>query len=508
MLLLTFAGSMAEPTGFPQLLGELVPRNPLAFFSGTDLACRSQKVDILHTILAGGLHLPHFKNQPLLVTSSHVKAFISAMASWVKAYINRLPGAGDLSAAPGGIECPSDALAKAAAVKSMISRLKIVLSDSVGCQGGGPGDGMPGQVGGEVTGWTPVHSSIQLVLLLWLSRAVWATCRLLLLVINGPSSTTGSTNNTSGSSSNGSGEVMSRAAAVKTLASPSSSSDGGVTQFSSSIAEHGNAGKANVICTSSGISSTSGAQTPITVTSSSRSMKTAHSPGDSSSRSSCVDGTSVEHTTEPHIRLLLVEGYTLAMKLHESLLQWHVRASPEGPQPAPASAASSNATTPGPAVAPGVAADGEAGLTYDGEAAAPAAAAATGVSLCEQLPQRFSRLPRHGLPEGVVELLRRSSSRWAAVDLREEMMTEDRQVQQQIFREMVELYELLQREVPCPVGCNNPHCGNLKGVSEIAASCKTCTGCGVARYCSRECQVGHWKEHRIACRRLQKGLNG
>lgn len=28
---------------------------------------------------------------------------------------------------------------------------------------------------------------------------------------------------------------------------------------------------------------------------------------------------------------------------------------------------------------------------------------------------------------------------------------------------------------------------------------KRCTGCGVAKYCSKECQTAHWKEHKKVC---------
>ena len=58
----------------------------------------------------------------------------------------------------------------------MVSRLDLALSDVVGSHGGWAKDGMAGrageEVGEEVAGWTPVYSSIKLVMLLWLSRAV------------------------------------------------------------------------------------------------------------------------------------------------------------------------------------------------------------------------------------------------------------------------------------------------------------------------------------------------
>jgi hypothetical protein len=47
-------------------------------------------------------------------------------------------------------------------------------------------------------------------------------------------------------------------------------------------------------------------------------------------------------------------------------------------------------------------------------------------------------------------------------------------------------------QLPLPYCCNNPGCSNLGTASELTLvrghSCR-CTGCGVARYCGRACQV-------------------
>jgi hypothetical protein len=86
----------------------------------------------------------------------------------------------------------------------------------------------------------------------------------------------------------------------------------------------------------------------------------------------------------------------------------------------------------------------------------------------------------------------------------ESLTLEEASVQVLVLGEVIKLCQVLQREVPTIVGCNNPECLNLSGVLESSASRKACTGCGVARYCSRECQVGHWKEHRETCKRLKK----
>ena len=523
--------------------------------------------------LAVAAGLARVRSGPLLATPLHAKALTSAMGSWAKAYINWLPSPAEMSAAVGGSEGPGDAAAKKLVLLCINACLSYEIIAALGCHGGGVGEGTSAGVGREFDGWAPVHSSIQLVVLLWLSRAVWATGRLVLLMLDGPSSSTCTSISKIGESRDGNGEVVSSAAAVALAASPSSSSSSAFTATqssgsswsrtsdlgnsqSSSIAEHCTAGEGSSSCTSGGFSSTSGTETSTAITSSSNlgatnsrgstttsssssnnrsdgidilddSMRTAQSPGNSCSSSRCEDGVGVEDPFELHIDELLADCTKLALKLHKGLLQWQIRASEERPQPAHASAVSGNATAATPAAAAGgaevccnaepaaVAAAGGAGVSSIGEPAAVAAAggvgvsstgepaAAAGVLACDQVPKRFSRLPQHGLPEAVVKLLHRDSSMRVVDDLRKGVGLAW-EGQQQYLREVVELCEVLQQEVPSPVGCNDPECVDFKGVSEITASCKTCLGCGVARYCSRKCQVGHWKVHKGACKRLQK----
>ena len=54
--------------------------------------------------------------------------------------------------------------------------------------------------------------------------------------------------------------------------------------------------------------------------------------------------------------------------------------------------------------------------------------------------------------------------------------------------------------VPLPLGCNNPRCVSLTGMSEAAAA-KVCSGCHKVHYCSPECIKAHWKEHKPYCKR-------
>jgi hypothetical protein len=73
-----------------------------------------------------------------------------------------------------------------------------------------------------------------------------------------------------------------------------------------------------------------------------------------------------------------------------------------------------------------------------------------------------------------------------------------------VLRDVLVLAEVLMAEVPSPVGCNNPDCLDRRGDSEAGLSSRACSGCKVARYCSRECQKAHWKVHKGACKRLQE----
>jgi hypothetical protein len=56
------------------------------------------------------------------------------------------------------------------------------------------------------------------------------------------------------------------------------------------------------------------------------------------------------------------------------------------------------------------------------------------------------------------------------------------------------------------VGCSHQYCANLSGPSAegLVAGRKgvRCGGCGVARYCSLECQEVDWHHHWRVCRRL------
>jgi hypothetical protein len=66
--------------------------------------------------------------------------------------------------------------------------------------------------------------------------------------------------------------------------------------------------------------------------------------------------------------------------------------------------------------------------------------------------------------------------------------------------------------VPVDFACNNPDCESLDGPWELGLVTHrakvVCGGCGVARYCSRNCQQQHWKWHMDTCRRLHGCVKG
>jgi hypothetical protein len=59
--------------------------------------------------------------------------------------------------------------------------------------------------------------------------------------------------------------------------------------------------------------------------------------------------------------------------------------------------------------------------------------------------------------------------------------------------------------LPVSCTCNNPTCGNLSETSElklVKGSSHACSACRTARYCSKECQTKHWKQHKPVCKAL------
>ena len=152
------------------------------------------------------------------------------------------------------------------------------------------------------------------------------------------------------------------------------------------------------------------------------------------------------------------------------------------------------------------------GSVYGASApATPAAAAASAAAVAvAKVPKRLANVPQEGLPAAVVDQLNYIHSKHQelaeTVGSAQAMgyvqgLQEDEQ--QELLMDLLQLGQVLLVEVPCTLGCSNPACVNVSGESEVSTSNKACTGCKVVYYCSRECQVAHWKVHRTLCKQLQ-----
>ena len=148
-------------------------------------------------------------------------------------------------------------------------------------------------------------------------------------------------------------------------------------------------------------------------------------------------------------------------------------------------------------------AEGEEGSGSEGADAMHARAAG---DQQQHVPKRLAKLPRQGLPTAVVEQMEKISSSWPSKVLVQMHLPGEEAKQKQLLQDLLRLGHVLMVEVPTPVGCNNPGCMALGGVSEVEAAAKTCGGCRVARYCSQDCQRGHWKVHKETCQTLQQQL--
>lgn len=56
------------------------------------------------------------------------------------------------------------------------------------------------------------------------------------------------------------------------------------------------------------------------------------------------------------------------------------------------------------------------------------------------------------------------------------------------------VYKLVENYTGRRGGCNNPNCATRD------ARLKLCAKCGMARYCSKDCQTTDWAEHKTICK--------
>ena len=128
-------------------------------------------------------------------------------------------------------------------------------------------------------------------------------------------------------------------------------------------------------------------------------------------------------------------------------------------------------------------------------------AKAPGPAKLNNLPCRLNKLPVDGLPDAVVNQLQVVRSKWG--QKQDVSALSDEQLLQQTSDHLL-LCHVLLKEVHTPLGCSNPKCTNLSGTSEEAlASGSRCKGCKEVYYCSRECQTAHWGVHKGVCKRLR-----
>ena len=474
-------------------LAALAACDPSTYFSIVETLCRRGVATnytcyllCLPQLLVGGGH-------PLLMSSwQHYKAYTSAFASWVKSYLVELkalvaaPQGGDYQAILDGCGRGSAASLKGLLewlMKQMDIRYQGVL-DRIRDEGGrcqlveqitrGGGVGMLEQMkhlgqGGDQQ--QPTTSTIVLVLLVLVSRAVAQTLEVLAGVVE--SCVGGEHPGTSLQSSSRRADFSSCSSST-TSRSKSSGSSGGSSNSTRS--------------------------------------------NDSSSGLSTRSDSQMDADT---FGIAVGQMWTLSVFHYNAVLLWQ-KVAYGGMQQG--SNSSSSISSSSDLLSSCAAAAGcsplqldvsEAPSTTTGQssgagaaAASPAAAAAESAAAAAKLPKRLSKLPQQGLPPAVVEYLEHIKRQCPSDYLEFKVTAKSRSTScaDLLLRvqDVVPLSSLLLLEVPLPLGCSNSHCTSLVGPSEVTAASKACSGCKVVRYCSRACQVAHWKEHKELCKRLQE----
>ena len=512
------------------IMVQIVAQNPIAYYNLVDYASRTcgRAMADVRMLRAVGIctHFPwgcsRVYSKQLFTSKQHVKAYISSVASWVKAFILTLgprEHQAAASGAGGGQELGSEGWVRM--VRSLdlaIVDLRTVYSNSTSSASAEL------QQEDIEDAFSAYLRTAELNLLLWVSRAVSVVAQQLMhhLEDEQQKDLAGSSSSRhrvaaafEGTSSSG-GDGISSASGSHPLASSAGggSSSCGVTsnQVNSSVQCHGSSSPGGDDGTggSSSISSGPGGSSHVTSTA-------AHGSSRSSTGGLCLQEGSRVLMMPPSSAC--VTGTTLALELHRQLRQWlagqssgvrTASSAAEVPLAAGAAIAAAHNGDDGPSCLPRqLCEDLPIAVVKQLEKCSSRWPVEVGSSTSSNSSERPPLSEAHRVGESSCGLLGTTSNSSASSNTNHSTSSrdplEDKEVQRLVLGDVIKLCQVLQQEVPTIVGCNNPLCLNVTGMLESAASRKVCTGCNVAHYCSRECQVGHWKEHMVTCKRLQKG---
>ena len=491
-----------KPPMFCYLAGErsvpLAITNSLAFYKVVEQSSRlwPSSIELCGPSSALGchLHIPGLLSgdlyQKLMPSWDHCKAYMSALATSTKVWINaarelqgkeggtyggdgRVVGKGTGQEGPNGVQVPDKA--------KVLVALAVMLQDLL-VWSAGEGDSMSSSSGNVCNAVTSsaggfgvpeelfAPRGIQLVVLLWAARGLGVVGPLLLPLTNKERDA----------------EVAafyeSRPVAISSSRNRNYNIKG-IVKSGSTVEGGGSSGGIGGIGNSSSSNSSS--------SSSSGAGPRSSSTGDESIREWVFSG--VPESLKP-LHMLMTTSFNLiqAMDNWQSAAVWSSAAAEHGVsaelknlETAPSSSSSSSNDAPAAAAAP----------TSHGT-----------------VPKRLAKLPRSGLPAAVVDQLNLVTSKW---DLKQYLDDEgrpyisrdhkpSREQQVEFVGDVVHLAEVLLAEVHTPLGCSNPRCVNLAGPSEIQLARKSCNACKVVYYCSRECQTAHWGTHKHQCKKLKQ----
>ena len=545
-----------------ELLAQLAAACPLSYYSIMELSCRGgmaygQAMSLAMT--ASKLQLAELLvgqgHQQLLPSWSHYKAYTSATASWVKTYAGVLQAVTPTVrvAATGGGEGGGDQGTRAPVRKGMTPDIDVLTQSLKNYQQWLLAEvsqlqRLPIGAGRMFFIWFELDSershtpaTIQLLLLVWLARAVAVTAKLLLGAVGVCRKKKSSSRKAAGGASRpGSSSSIGTEAGGVGSSRTSGMEGGGVGSSSSSSSgvEGGWVGGSSSDVEGSGVRSSSSLGPDVSSAVQEAGVATGLLALRGIQRPEIGSNGTTE--TETSARVL-----SIVLLQYQALVLWHRHACKHAPAaggvdgstsatcgsscgdppktapPAAAAAAAGNCATSNMPPTAAASAVRSCGVASHGTAAAEASTppeaapkdckAATSSTTSSSapapgssaVPSRIAKLPQHGLPSAVVSQLDFINSSWPHKVLSGEQQPAGEQEVEELLQDLLLLGQLFMEEVPSPLGCNNPGCGDLRGLSELTASCKTCTGCGVVKYCSRGCQVGHWKAHKAMCKRLQ-----